>query len=147
MFSCTFVAYEIVLADGCVVRDTKNNKYSDIFYAISWFQGTIGLIVVEIKLATFKEYIRFTYRLVMGNLKELTQGYMDFFTPRGCAHNNTTKVPKLVEGMIYLSTKNVFMVERYASKAIAYSATVQAAILCGERNEKLQNVLFFMAPF
>lgn len=51
LFSDTVVAYEIVLADGRLVRATKDNEYSDLFYAIPWSQDTLGLLVAaEIKL-------------------------------------------------------------------------------------------------
>ncbi|CAI9773331.1 unnamed protein product [Fraxinus pennsylvanica] len=34
-----------------LVRATKNNEYSDLFHAIPWSQGTLGLLVAaEIKL-------------------------------------------------------------------------------------------------
>ncbi|XVF03051.1 hypothetical protein REPUB_Repub04eG0226900 [Reevesia pubescens] len=117
LFSDTVVAYEIVLADGRVVRATKDNEYSDLFYAIPWSQGTLGLLVAaEIKLIPIKEYMRLTYTPVVGNLKELAQGYMDSFTPRDCDQDNPAKVPEFVEGMIYTPTEGVFMTGRYASK-------------------------------
>ncbi|XWS69519.1 hypothetical protein CRYUN_Cryun04dG0185600 [Craigia yunnanensis] len=117
LFSDTVVAYEIVLADGRVVRATKDNEYSDLFYAIPWSQGTLGfLVAAEIKLIPIKEYMRLTYTPVVGNLKELAQGYMDSFTPRDCDQDNPEKVPDFVEGMVYSSTEGVFMTGRYASK-------------------------------
>ncbi|XVE74502.1 hypothetical protein DITRI_Ditri12bG0022200 [Diplodiscus trichospermus] len=117
LFSDTVVAYEIVLADGRVVRATKDNEFSDLFYAIPWSQGTLGLLVAaEIKLIPIKEYMRLTYTPVRGNLKDLAQGYMDSFTPRDCDQDNSAKVPDFVEGMIYSPTEGVFMTGRYASK-------------------------------
>ncbi|KAK6242497.1 hypothetical protein QUC31_013802 [Theobroma cacao] len=117
LFSDTVVAYEIVLADGRVVRATKDNEYSDLFYTIPWSQGTLGfLVAAEIKLIPIKEYMRLTYTPVVGNLKELAQGYMDSFTPRDCDQDNPEKVPEFVEGMIYSPAEGVFMTGRYASK-------------------------------
>ncbi|CAL5337269.1 unnamed protein product [Camellia sinensis] len=60
LFADTVVAYEIVLADGQVVRATKDNEYCDLFYAIPWSQGTLGLLVsAEIKLIPIqKEFAR-----------------------------------------------------------------------------------------
>ncbi|KAL0398171.1 UNVERIFIED_CONTAM: Delta(24)-sterol reductase [Sesamum radiatum] len=92
LFSDTVVAYEIVLADGRVVRATKDNEYSDLFYAIPWSQGTLGLLVAaEIKLIPVKEYMKLTYKPVVGNLKELAQGYMDSFAPRDGDQDNPNK--------------------------------------------------------
>lgn len=117
LFSDTVVAYEIVLADGRVVRATKDNEYSDLFYAIPWSQGTLGLLVsAEIKLIPIKEYMRLTYKPVVGNIKDVAQGYMDSFAPRDGDQDNPEKVPDFVETMIYCPTQAVCMTGRYASK-------------------------------
>ncbi|XP_022727281.1 delta(24)-sterol reductase-like [Durio zibethinus] len=137
LFSDTVVAYEIVLADGRVVRATKDNEYSDIFYAIPWSQGTLGLLVAaEIKLIPIKEYMRLTYMPVVGNLKELARGYMDSFTPRDCDQDNPAKVPDFVEGMIYSSTEGVFMMGRYASNEEAK-----------RKGNKINNVGWWFKPW
>lgn len=117
LFSDTVVAYEIVLADGRVVRATKDNEYSDLFYAIPWSQGTLGLLVsAEIKLIPIKEYMKLTYKPVVGNIKELAQAYLDSFAPRDGEQDNPEKVPDFVETMIYTPTQAVCMTGRYASK-------------------------------
>ncbi|KAG8657647.1 delta(24)-sterol reductase [Manihot esculenta] len=117
LFSDTVVAYEIILADGQVVRATKDNEYSDLFYAIPWSQGTLGLLVsAEIKLIPVQEYMKVTYKPVVGNLKELAQAYIDSFAPRDLDQDNPAKVPDFVEGMIYSRTEGVMMTGRYASK-------------------------------
>ncbi|XP_074564895.1 delta(24)-sterol reductase-like [Curcuma longa] len=113
LFSDTVVAMEVVLADGRVVRCTKDNEYSDLFYGIPWSQGTLGLLVsAEIKLIPIKEYMRVTYTPFRGNLKEIAQAYADSFAPRD---GDPAKVPDFVEGMIYNPTESVLMVGRYAS--------------------------------
>ncbi|BBG94677.1 cell elongation protein / DWARF1 / DIMINUTO, partial [Prunus dulcis] len=117
LFSDTVVAYEIVLADGRVVRATKDNEYSDLFYAIPWSQGTLGLLVsAEIKLIPIKEYMRLTYKPVVGNLQDIAQAYSDSFAPRDGDQDNPEKVPDFVETMIYTPTEAVCMTGRYASK-------------------------------
>lgn len=114
LFSDTVVAMEVVLANGQVVRCTKDNEYSDLFYGIPWSQGTLGLLVsAEIKLIPIKEYMRLTYTPYRGTLKELAQAYADSFAPRD---GDPSKVPDFVEGMIYNPTEAVHMTGRYASK-------------------------------
>ncbi|PKU75870.1 delta(24)-sterol reductase [Dendrobium catenatum] len=114
LFSDTVVALEVVLSDGRVVRATKDNEYSDLFYAIPWSQGTLGLLVsAEIKLIPVKEYMKLTYKPARGNLKELAQVYADSFAPRD---GDQSKVPDFVEAMIYNPTEGVFMTGVYASK-------------------------------
>ncbi|MCI23023.1 delta(24)-sterol reductase-like protein, partial [Trifolium medium] len=62
LFSDTVVAFEIILADGTLVKATKDNEYSDLYYAIPWSQGTLGLLVAaEVKLIPIKEYMKLTY--------------------------------------------------------------------------------------
>ncbi|KAK8522746.1 hypothetical protein V6N13_115705 [Hibiscus sabdariffa] len=137
LFSDTVVAYEIVLADGRVVRATKDNEHSDLFYAIPWSQGTLGfLVAAEIKLIPIKEYMRLTYTPVVGNLKELAQGYMDSFTPRDGGQDNRAKVPDFVEGMVYSPTEGVFMTGRYASKQEAK-----------RKGNKINNVGWWFKPW
>lgn len=114
LFQDTLVSLEIVLADGRVVRATKDNEYSDLFYAIPWSQGTLGfLLSAEIKLIPIKEYMRLTYTPVRGSLRELAQAYTDSFAPRD---GDQKKVPDFVESLIYTPTEGVFMTGRYASK-------------------------------
>nr|BAE16980.1 sterol C-24 reductase [Zinnia elegans] len=116
LFSDTVVAYEIVLAGGKVVRATKDNEYSDLFYAIPWSQGTLGLLVsAEIKLIPIKEYMKLTYTPVRGSVKELGKAYIDSFAPR-FGEENSEEVPDFVEGMIYNPHEGVCMTGKYASK-------------------------------
>ncbi|KAG6393892.1 hypothetical protein SASPL_144467 [Salvia splendens] len=81
------------------------------------FWLTAGLVVAaEIKLIPIKEYMKVTYKPLVGNLKELAQGYIDSFAPRDGDQDNPDKVPDFVETMIYSMTEAVFMTGRYASK-------------------------------
>ena len=114
LFSDTVVALELVLADGSVVRATKDNEYSDLFYGVPWSQGTLGfLVAAEIKLIPVKEYMRLTYTPLRGSLREMAQGYADSFAPRD---KDPAKVPDFVEGMIYTPYEGVTMTGIYASK-------------------------------
>ncbi|XP_072978460.1 delta(24)-sterol reductase-like [Typha angustifolia] len=114
LFSDTVVAMEVVLSDGRVVRATKDNEYSDLFYGIPWSQGTLGFLVsAEIKLIPIKEYMRLTYTPVKGNLQEIAQAYADSFAPRD---GDPSKIPDFVEGMIYNPSEAVMMTGMYASK-------------------------------
>ncbi len=117
LFTDTVVAYELVLADGRLVRATSDNEYSDLFYAIPWSQGTLGLLVAaEIKLIPVKPYMKLTYTPLVGNLQEIAQGYNDAYIPRDGDQDNPEKVPEFVEGMVYSETEGVVMTGQYASK-------------------------------
>ena len=42
LYQETVVSYEVVLADGSVVKATRDNEYSDLFYCLPWSHGTLG---------------------------------------------------------------------------------------------------------
>ncbi|KAG2662742.1 hypothetical protein PVAP13_1KG553100 [Panicum virgatum] len=125
LFSDTVVSMEVVLADGRVVRATKDNEHSDLFYAMPWSQGTIGfLVAAEIKLIRIKEYMRLTYTPVRGTLKEIAQAYADSFAARADAdaaddskkeNHQRQQVPDFVEGMVYSPSEGVMMTGVYAT--------------------------------
>lgn len=57
----TAVMYEVVLADGSVVRATKDEN-ADLFYGLPWSHGTLGFLVgVELKIIPCKPYMHLTY--------------------------------------------------------------------------------------
>ncbi|KAK9076268.1 hypothetical protein SSX86_004601 [Deinandra increscens subsp. villosa] len=119
LFTDTVVAYEIVLADGRVVRATKDNEYSDLFYAVPWSQGTLGLLTcAEIKLVPIKEYIKLTYKPVKSNtLKDVTKEYINsFVTGFGDDDEDDKKIADFVETLIYNPREAVCMTGKFASK-------------------------------
>eukprot|EP00850_Spirogloea_muscicola_P014972 SM000111S18795 [mRNA] locus=s111:219051:223451:+ [translate_table: standard] len=144
LFTDSVIAYEIVLADGRLVRATKDNEFADLFYAIPWSQGTLGfLVAAEIKMISVKPYMKLTYTPVRSSLREMSQAYIESFCPRDRDQDNPAKasmclscgfyvlvashqfgyhlaqVPDFVEGMIYTATEGVMMTGRYASTAEA----------------------------
>lgn len=121
LFSDTVVWYEIVLGDGRLVKATRDNEYSDLFYAIPWSQGTLGFLVAAgIKLIDIKPYMKLTYSPVVGTVRELGQAYLDSFIPRDGDQDNPEKVPEFVETMIYSDHEAVTMVGKYVSKEEAH---------------------------
>ncbi|CAM6099707.1 unnamed protein product [Calypogeia fissa] len=121
LFAETCTAFEIVLADGRMVRATSENEYADLFRAIPWSHGSLGLLVgVEFKLISVKEYMRVTYTPVKGSLKEVAQVYTDSFCPRDLDQDNPAKVPDFVEGIVYSVDRAVITTGRYASSEEAH---------------------------
>lgn len=59
LFQDIVLAYEIVLGDGTLVRATADNEYSDLYYAIPWSQGTLGMLVAaELQMIEIKPYMK-----------------------------------------------------------------------------------------
>ncbi|KAI7725369.1 hypothetical protein M8C21_027755 [Ambrosia artemisiifolia] len=127
LFADTVVAYEIVLANGQVVRATKDNEYCDLFYAIPWSQGTLGLLTcAEIKLVKIKEYIKLRYKPVKGNnLKDVTKEYIDSFVPDKFGDGDENDdVVEFVETLIYNPREAVCMTGNFASREEAKGKVV-----------------------
>ena len=57
----TVLAYEIVTADGNLVRATPEEN-ADLFYTLPWSHGTLGfLVAVELKVVEIKRYVKLDY--------------------------------------------------------------------------------------
>lgn len=64
LFQHICVAYEMVLADGSVVQVTKESD-PDLFYAIPWSYGTLGLLTaVEIQIVPALRFVKLEYEPV-----------------------------------------------------------------------------------
>jgi delta24-sterol reductase len=54
-------AFEVVLADGSLVRCTKDEN-ADLFYGLPWSHGTLGfLVAAELKIVPAKKYVKLHY--------------------------------------------------------------------------------------
>ncbi|MBB6481847.1 FAD-binding oxidoreductase [Spirochaeta isovalerica] len=56
-------AYEIVTAEGELLRVTKEGEHADLFRAIPWSHGTLGfLVAIEMRIIPATPYVRLVYR-------------------------------------------------------------------------------------
>lgn len=59
----TVTAYEIVTAAGDLVRATPDNEHADLFRALPWSHGTLGLLVaLEMRIVPASSHVRLAYR-------------------------------------------------------------------------------------
>ena len=59
----TVTAYEIVTAEGELVRATADNEHADLFRALPWSHGTLGLLVaMEMRVIRAPSHVRMVYR-------------------------------------------------------------------------------------
>lgn len=57
LFQHICISYELILADGSLVKCSKKEN-SDLFYAVPWSYGTLGLLTaVEIKIIPATKYV------------------------------------------------------------------------------------------
>ncbi|XP_076873148.1 delta(24)-sterol reductase [Brachyhypopomus gauderio] len=66
LFQHICVAYELVLADGSLVRCTEKEN-PDLFYSVPWSCGTLGfLVAAEIRIIPAKKWVKLRYEPVQG---------------------------------------------------------------------------------
>uniref|UniRef100_G3PAV7 Delta(24)-sterol reductase n=1 Tax=Gasterosteus aculeatus aculeatus TaxID=481459 RepID=G3PAV7_GASAC len=66
LFQHICVAYELVLADGSLVRCTEEDN-ADLFHAVPWSCGTLGfLVAAEVKIVPAKAWVKLRYEPVRG---------------------------------------------------------------------------------
>jgi delta24-sterol reductase len=59
----TVVAYEIVTAKGELLRVTADNEHADLFRALPWSHGTLGLLVaLEMRVIPASTHVKLAYR-------------------------------------------------------------------------------------
>uniref|UniRef100_A0A8C5BVY2 Delta(24)-sterol reductase n=1 Tax=Gadus morhua TaxID=8049 RepID=A0A8C5BVY2_GADMO len=99
LFQHICVAFELVLADGSLVRCTEEEN-SDLFHAVPWSCGTLGfLVAAEIKIVPAKQWVKLCYEPVRG-LENICQCFTEASQNKG----NT-----FVEGLQYSLDSAVIM--------------------------------------
>ncbi|KAI0559583.1 FAD linked oxidase [Gracilaria domingensis] len=119
LFYDEVVSMEIVLAGGRTVTATRDNEYSDLFYAIPWSYGAIGMLVgIEMRIIKVKPYMKVTYYPVAGTIKEMCKAWNHFLVP--------TDKPwaEYVEGLMYSSNRGVIMTADYVDYEEAKQGTI-----------------------
>ncbi|XP_043941436.1 delta(24)-sterol reductase [Protopterus annectens] len=99
LFQHICMAYELVLADGSLVRCTPTEN-SELFYAVPWSCGTLGfLVAAEIKIIPAKKYVQLHYEPVHG-LEKICEKF---------SQASSNKDNHFVEGLIYSKDEAVIM--------------------------------------
>eukprot|EP00662_Eupelagonemidae_sp_cell21_P040919 gene40919-23510_t len=58
----TVVQYDVVLGDGTLVHARRDNAHSDLWHALPWSHGSLGLLVgLTMKIVPVKPYVRVEY--------------------------------------------------------------------------------------
>lgn len=108
LFYDEVVEMEVVLSDGRVVTATRNNEHSDLFHAVPWSYGALGMLVgVKMRLIRTKPYMKVSYYPIAGTFAEMCQAWDHFLVPEG------RRWPEYVEGLVYSSTRGVIMTADY----------------------------------
>lgn len=121
---------EVVLASGEVVTATRDNEYKDLFHAIPWSYGAIGMLVsVEMRLIPVKPYMKVTYYPVAGTIDQMCEAWNHFLVPKD------KPWAEYVEGLIYSSNRGVIMTADYVDSKEA------------EKSGNVNNMGFWYKPW
>jgi len=67
LYQETVKSYEVVLGDGSLVTATRDNEFSDLYYALPWSHGSLGLLTaLELEIIPVKPFIHLKYTAVEG---------------------------------------------------------------------------------
>ncbi|KAL2089571.1 hypothetical protein ACEWY4_014259 [Coilia grayii] len=107
LFQHICVAFELVLADGSLVRCTEKEN-ADLFYAVPWSCGTLGfLVAAEIRIIPAMKWVKLRYEPVRG-LSAICQKF---------ASESANKENKFVEGLQYSLDEAVIMTGTMTNEA------------------------------
>lgn len=96
----TIVAYEVVLADGSLVRATREENV-DLFHALPWSHGTLGfLVAVELKVIKIKPYIKLDY-IPCHSQREFCEQFQKIA--------ESVQPPAYLEALVFSPEKSVIM--------------------------------------
>jgi Delta24-sterol reductase len=99
------VSLDLVLSDGELVTATPNNEHSDLFYAVPWAHGTLGILVaVTVRLVRIAPFVRMQYIPCYGkdNLQESVDALV-----RG---RGETAIPDFFEATLFSPTTAVIQI-------------------------------------
>jgi len=103
LFQDICVEYEVMLGDGSVVRARADNEYADLFYALPWSYGTIGLVMsATLKIIPCKPFIRMSYRR-FDTMESFGKAIEDE------SRKKDEKTALFIEGLGYSATSGVLM--------------------------------------
>jgi FAD/FMN-containing dehydrogenase len=104
-------AYEMILADGQVVRASPR-QHADLFYGTAGSFGTLGVIAsAELRLIPAKRYVELTY-LPVASFEEMVQ-----LTRKVCRDK-----PDYIDGIMYSRTSGVVMVGQLTDERLGRRA-------------------------
>jgi delta24-sterol reductase len=103
------VAYEIVTAKGELLRVTADNEHADLFRALPWSHGTLGLLVaLEMRVIPAPTHVRLVYRPFY-SLDEYAKEYERLA--------RTESAPHFIETLIFGRDRAVLMEGYLATEA------------------------------
>jgi delta24-sterol reductase len=108
LFNDNCIAYEVIVADGSLVRATADNEHSELFHALPWSYGTLGILVAaELRVQAAAPYVRLEYRCARTE-EQVVDMFQAAHGPSASSADEG-RVPDFVEGLAYSPTHAVIM--------------------------------------
>ncbi|XP_078661242.1 delta(24)-sterol reductase-like isoform X2 [Branchiostoma floridae x Branchiostoma belcheri] len=102
-------SWDVLLGDGSLVHATRDNEHSDLYHALPWSHGSLGLLVaMELKIIPVKPYLKLTYIPVHGQ-----KAYCDMMRDLSGALDKTAKLPDYLEATVFSKEEAVVMVGNF----------------------------------
>ena len=131
----TIVAYDIVTAKGKLLHVTKSNNYRDLFDALPWSHGTLGLLVsLELRIVPSKPYVRLVYTSYHEQ-KDYIEAYTNTVKSSSVGDDGRDR-PFFLETIIF-SKNNAVVMEGYLSDGCENR----------DRNTKRNNIGSYYKPW
>ena len=97
----TVLEYEILLGNGEIVNVTKDNQYSDLYYALPWAHGSLGLLLsLKLRIIPASKYVKVTYTPMFSKTQ-----YCEYIRELACRENP----PQFIEATVFSKEKAVVM--------------------------------------
>ncbi|CAD6192582.1 unnamed protein product [Caenorhabditis auriculariae] len=110
LYQETILEYELVTSSGEVIKVTKDNEHSDLFYCLPWSHGTLGFLVgLKLQIIRVKPYVHMKY-IPCFSQEEYCQKMMEL---SGALDKNAA-VADYVEATIYDKDNAVIMLGNFA---------------------------------
>lgn len=110
LYQESIIAYEVVLADGSLVRATRDNEHSDLYHTLPWSHGTLGfLVALELQIIKIKPHLKLEYIPVKGQKQ-----YCDMMRKLSGALDKNHPTPDYLEGTVFSKNEAVIMVGNFA---------------------------------
>lgn len=105
----TIESYEVVLADGSLVKASRNQN-QDLYRTLAWSHGSLGfLVALTLKIVKVKPYIKLTYIPVRGQ-----KDYCDMIRLLSGDSGEDYSTPDYVEATVYNPEEAVIMTGDYS---------------------------------
>ncbi|CAI5443546.1 unnamed protein product [Caenorhabditis angaria] len=109
LYQESILEYELVTADAEILKITKNNEHSDLYWCLPWSHGTLGFLVgLKLQIIRVKPYLHMKY-VPCHSQAEYCSKIMEF----SGANSGDQKVADYVEATIYDRENAVIMLANF----------------------------------